>query len=533
MTNPGTTTDSTPVTSGSAAPSSTGGAPADAGGGTAHDDVSMAADRAATAEPASAAGSGTSTTAAADAAGAGSSTSTTTTTTTSPAAAADGSTSGAGASTTPGDAMSASGTATSTAATGASAAGGAGTATTPASTRGVAIPSVSTSTTSSGGSSGNGGASGSGGSGGSGGSSASGSDGGGSTTAGAGRLPASAFGPPPSVVPTNAQFDNLLSTATDEPTFGSTAPVNLPEAVQFRRMYTVANYVLAQVPDAITALNSRLTSNSTNGAAPTFLSKSKLVADYGARIDTVLRMVNEEYLSRNDFMREVRAWFDLGTQSAPVVNVTFKTAFRNLATICADDLFGIDPDSLKKSIDPESSERLMRLYRDAKRRIVDLIESMSDSGTLGSDRLIGKWAEIVDRSLQVLQPVSQFVATDDSDKHHIWSVVGDLVGVPRASLIPYVVHARQGGDLLSDAIEIYKVLLATPAAMNEEDQDVLVTIFSQPDAVFTMPASSAAGAAAGGGAGGGSTKPAADPRTVAARRLRRNATFVLQSWPWG
>ena len=321
-------------------------------------------------------------------------------------------------------------------------------------------------------------------------------------------------------------------------TFGSTAPVNLPEAVQFRRMYTVANYVLARLPEAITALNSRLTS-SNNGGAPVFTNKSTLVKDYGAKIDVVLRMTNEDYLNRTDFMREVRAWFDLGTESAPVVNVDFKTAFRNLATICADDLFGIDPATLKgNTFDPEAYERLLRLYRDAKRRVVDLVESMSDSGTLGSDRLIGKWAEIVERSLTVLQPVSQFVATDDTDKQHIWSVVADLVGTSRASLIPYVVHARQGGELLSDAIEVYKVLLAKPDAMNEEDPDTLRAIFGDADVVFTnsgSPASTGGSSAASSAGTSGTSTPApqAGRGNVAARRLRRSATFVLQSWPWG
>ena len=329
-------------------------------------------------------------------------------------------------------------------------------------------------------------------------------------------------------MPSNADFDALLATASDESTYGPTPPVNLPEAVQFRRMYTVANYVLAQLPEAITALNSRLTSNN-NGTAPVFTNKSKLVADHGANIDVVLRMVNEEYLNRADFNRETRAWFDLGTESAPVVNVDFKTAFRNLATICADDLFGIAPSTLEKNtFDPESYERLLRLYRDAKRRIVDLIESMSDSGTLGSDRLISKWAKIVDGSLKVLQPVSGFVATDDSDSKHIWSVVADLVGRPRSAILPHIVHARQGGELLSDAIEVYKALLNDPTAMNEEDPEALKKIFGEPDTVFTNAPRAAASAV-----GGGAAAAPADRGNVAARRLRRNATFVLQSWPWG
>jgi hypothetical protein len=272
-------------------------------------------------------------------------------------------------------------------------------------------------------------------------------------------------------------------------------------------MYTVANYVLAQLPEAITALNSRLTSNN-NGAAPVFTNKSKLVTDYGPAIDGVLRQVNEEYLNRTDFNRETRAWFDLGTESAPVVNVDFKTAFRNFATTCADDLFGIEPTKLEKdTFHPEAHERLLRLYRDAKRRIVDLIESMSDSGTLGSDRLISKWAKIVDGSLKVLQPVSGFVASDDSDSKHIWSVVADLIGRPRSAILPHVVHARQGGELLSDAIEVYKALLAEPTAMNAEDPAALKKIFGESATVF--------------------------PGAIAAQRLRRNATFVLQSWPWG
>jgi hypothetical protein len=304
-------------------------------------------------------------------------------------------------------------------------------------------------------------------------------------------------------------FDDLLS-ETEDSEYGPVAPVNIPEAEQFRRMYTVGNYVLARVPDALTALNSRLTSN-TNGAGPVFTSKSELIEEHGAEIDRVLKMVNEEFNSGSSLRREIRAWFDLGTDSAPNVNTRFKTLFREFATICADDLFGVDPElieSSKRSFDPETLERLLRLYRDAKRRLIDLVESMSDSGTLGSDRLLAKWAEIVSRSLKVLREAGQFVATDDSDKKHVWSVVADLAGQSKAAVIPFVVHAREGGELLGDAIVVYESIQKDDKLANE-DPDYLKKLFGKPDVVFEGTGLSAA------------------------RQLRANATLALANWPWG
>ena len=231
-------------------------------------------------------------------------------------------------------------------------------------------------------------------------------------------------------------------------------------------------------------------------------------------------------------MRELRSWFDLGTASAPVVNVDFKSAFRNFASVCADDLFGVDPDMLAKDAQgQELYERLLRLYRDAKRRVVDLVESMSDSGTLGSDRLIGKWSSLVEQAFQILPKLRKYLATDDSDKLHIWSIVADLVSKQRADIIPNVVHARQGGALLDDAIALYQLLQATPKAMNEEDPGALKTVFNT---LVGGPGggAGAVGGAGGAGAAGGGAGAAPPAGTTVARKLRSNATFVLASWPW-
>jgi hypothetical protein len=308
-------------------------------------------------------------------------------------------------------------------------------------------------------------------------------------------------------VPANPAFDKLAATAQR---VQPKPPINVPEAIQFRRLYTVGNYVLAQVPQAIQALNVRLTSNTDSGA-PVFINKGQLVQQLGAEIDAILKLVNEESNTRDMIEREIRAWFDLGTASAPNVNTQFRSVLREFATICADDLFGVDPiliESNNAAFDPATLEKLVHLYRDAKRRLIELVRLMSMSGTLGSDRLLAKWADVIDRAINVLEPAGQFVASDDADDRFIWSLVAGLVNQPRERIEAYVVHARDAGPFLEDAITVYLAINQAHGLANEDPQ-FLKQIFGGKDVVFK-------------GSG-----------LSAAVRLRSNATLALENWPWG
>jgi len=87
-------------------------------------------------------------------------------------------------------------------------------------------------------------------------------------------------------------FDELMGLVTTGSDFAVSPPVNIDEARQFRRLYTVGNYVIAGVVRSIGALNTILNSSTptgTAGAASTLplLNKQALVDAQSANIDSI------------------------------------------------------------------------------------------------------------------------------------------------------------------------------------------------------------------------------------------------------
>jgi hypothetical protein len=99
--------------------------------------------------------------------------------------------------------------------------------------------------------------------------------------------------------------------------------------------------------------------------------------------------------------------------------------------------------------------------------------------------------------------VKPFIGDDDEDRRHVWSVTAELNRVPKAAIGAYVVHAREGGELLNDAIDVYGQL--TPAQLNDDSQALLRSFFFD-TAKF--------------GLGGESVST----------RLRRNAQLIQENW---
>jgi carboxypeptidase family protein len=276
---------------------------------------------------------------------------------------------------------------------------------------------------------------------------------------------------PPGTVPpaqpgtTSAGFDELVGLVQGV-SFDLNPPVNIEEARQFRRLYTVGNYDLAGVAKAVQALNASLNTSTPPGSAgaPTTLplvNKQTIIDRHQATIDNILARASDNTRTEDDLLQAVRAQFDLGTAAVPVVNTGFKVLFRDFVGQCANDLLAVDPDvvALNPLWDPRKTEELYNFLKRTKRALLRLVESMSVSGTLGSLSLIDKWSRVLKDSISVLEDVgTNFVADDDADRKHIWSVVAELNRVPKASIDAYIVHAREGGALLGDAVDVYDQL---------------------------------------------------------------------------
>jgi hypothetical protein len=294
--------------------------------------------------------------------------------------------------------------------------------------------------------------------------------------------------------------------------FDRDAAVNIDEARQFRRLYTVTNYVLARVPGAIGGLNRVLNTPKVGGVVPPdvpalpILNPQTLIDKHQATMDSILARAADNTRTEPQLLAQARAQFDLGTAAWPNVNVAFKNLFREFVGLCANDLLGVDPNNVigRELTEQQKKEELFNVFKRTKRALLRLVENMSVAGTLGSASLIDKWSRVLTDSLGVLEDVGQFVGDSDNDRRHVWSIVAELNQVAKSSIDSYIVHAREGGSLLGDAIEAYQQL-STKGALAAEDQAHLRDFFFDP------------------------AKYSVKGETISAR-LRRNALLIQENW---
>ena len=308
-------------------------------------------------------------------------------------------------------------------------------------------------------------------------------------------------------------FTNLIGTVAR---IDLHPPVNIEEAREFRRLYTVANYVVAGLPSAVRALNDMLTSGSTVG--PTLINKGGLLSSVeGQKINTTLDRMADEHNNEQKLMSEARAQFDLGTEPAETVNADFKVDFIEFVGMCADELMAFDPldDRVKGNplITPERLEEAYSFMRSTKRALIRVMESMSRSGRLGTGPLVVKWAEIVDDSVKLMQKVgTAHVATDDADLKHPWSVMTSLNGRARSEIDSYLVHAKEAADLLDATIEVYQDMQTNKTDLADEGPDLLRRLFHTTQ-YMSFP----------------NLRSPGNLLTVS-ERLHREATLILENW---
>jgi hypothetical protein len=263
--------------------------------------------------------------------------------------------------------------------------------------------------------------------------------------------------------------------------------VNIGEAIEFRRVYSVGVYVLAGVPQGIARLNESLTSN--NGQGLNLIRKNDLLTGNSIKIQSILTRRAEDFNNEEAVLRETRREFDLGTSAAPSVNSDFKTLYREFVNLAADDLMGVDPNTLdgKVVFDAKEKEQVINFLKKLKRSIIRLTQNMSVAGSLGTQTLVKKWSEILKDSLEVLHDVATGnVASDDADDKNVWSVLAALNNMPRSTVKAYVVHAKDGGTLLDYAVQIYQVIQDGNNLENEAD-NYLRDLFYLPGFVFKNP----------------------------------------------
>jgi len=318
------------------------------------------------------------------------------------------------------------------------------------------------------------------------------------------------------------------------PDFSITAAVNLDEARQCANLFTIGNYLLARVPESIANLNNMLTNN-TQGAL-NLVNKAGLIQNFNAKIESVLTRRAEDFNNEASVLREVRRQFNLGTEPAPDVNRNFPALFKEFVGMCADDLMGVTPDQVEGTsggfvFDPAEKEKLYNFLRRLKASITNLTESMSVAGTLGTQALVHRWSGILSDSLDILNNVSKnHVATDDNDQRHWVATVVALNNGQTADVKPYLVHAREGGQLLDDIITAYDAI-RQQNALEIEDEGFLKSFFHTAGNVFpNVAVTPPAGTPTPGTGASTAAAPAVAGVTVVVK-LKQNARLLRDNWP--
>jgi hypothetical protein len=261
-------------------------------------------------------------------------------------------------------------------------------------------------------------------------------------------------------------------------------------------MYTVGVYVLADVPKAISQLNDALVETNSNNGQPSFglINKGQLQERNSAKIQNVLTKRAEDFNNEDKVKGEARREFNLGNASATSANTEFKALYSEFVNLAADDLMGIDPNTLagKVVFDAKEREQILNFLKKLKRSIIKLTQNMSVAGTLGTRPLLNKWSAILKDSLEVLNDVAaNNIASDDADDRNVWSLLALLNSMPRSTVKAYVVHAKDGGALLDYAVQIYQVI-QEGGKLEDETDEYLRDLFYQPGFVFKNPDRAAA-----------------------------------------
>jgi hypothetical protein len=176
-------------------------------------------------------------------------------------------------------------------------------------------------------------------------------------------------------------------------------------------------------------------------------------------------------------VREAKRQFNLGRSREVEGNLEFPQLFRRYVAIANDPLLFIDlrselsnPDSNKEQL-----ARVFDLLRDLKLLLLALVRSLSRFSTLASQTTNKKWSSFESRAMEVLEIVAANRLTKDIDEQRPLSLLADVTGRNLDTHVaPYVALAREGGELLRIALEVYR---AASSELERFDEQHLMDLF--------------------------------------------------------
>jgi hypothetical protein len=190
-------------------------------------------------------------------------------------------------------------------------------------------------------------------------------------------------------------------------------------------------------------------------------------------MQSILDRRTQLFDTEDDLRSAMRSLLDLGTATVPAVNGDFKLMYREFVTLSADDNNGVNPADVRAQ-DPAQAAVILNFLRALKRAILRVTQNLSVYGTRGTTPLVEKWSSIMNDSLAVLDYVAKNkVVSSDADDRAAWSLLAALSDRSRSTVKAYVVNAREGGDLLKLAVQVYAAIqsgqLGSSGLDNESD----------------------------------------------------------------
>jgi hypothetical protein len=179
--------------------------------------------------------------------------------------------------------------------------------------------------------------------------------------------------------------------------------------------------------------------------------------------------------------REAKRQFNLGRNNDVAGNAAFPRMFKRYVELVNDPLLTLDLKVEQQSAfsDKEKIGKAYDILRDLKDVILQLVRSLSDHGTATLSQANQDWADFERRAMLILLQVAAQRLSDNQNDKNAWSVLADLSGRDRDTVVaPYIVLGRDGGQLLTYAMQTYQYENKN-GFLDLDDENTLVDLFQR------------------------------------------------------
>jgi hypothetical protein len=283
----------------------------------------------------------------------------------------------------------------------------------------------------------------------------------------------------------------------DSPDLSIQAPVGEPEAVQSINLFSVVNVYLGGVStrrvgnkdkmDVLGMLTLYYGLQDKSLTPKIVISTPELWTE----LEDELKSLRDDLdLLGSDVVflaREARRQFNLGFNHDVLGNTEFPTLFQRYVDLANNPLLALDLSVEQASPFANKTQvaRAYDLFAELKDLTIGIVRTLSRNGTVATSQINEQWADYEKRALTVLKKVADARISEDADELRILSVVADLIDKDLSNdIAPYIALARDGGCLLSLALEAYRTSVNQ---LDKYDRAELLRVFQNgtPDAFLT------------------------------------------------